>query len=88
MYGTLQKNRSAFPSTHAVPDAPDAAPLLTQVAGIEILIERTLNMISSEVTVISIHTTQLAHEISIRTVQNSVQRLQLNHLPRLDLCTN
>ena len=87
MYGALQKNRSAFPRTHAVPDAPDAAPLLTQVAYKEKLIERTLNMIT-EVTVLSIHTTALAHDISMRTVQNSVQRLHLNHLPRLDLCTN
>ena len=45
-----------------MPDAPDAAPLLTQVADKEKLIERTLNMIS-EVAVLSIHTTALAHDI-------------------------
>ena len=85
VYRTLQKNQSAFPRMHAEPAAPDAALVLTQVADKKLL-ARTLNMIS-EVTAPSIHTTALAHDISMRTLQNSVQRLHLNHLPQIDLCT-
>ena len=73
VYGMLRKNQSAFPGKYAVPAAPDAAPdaapVLNQMVDKENLIERTLNMIS-EVTVPSIHTTALAHDISMRTLQN------------------
>ena len=88
----LRKNQSAFPGKYAVPAAPDAAPdaapVLNQMVDKENLIERTLNMIS-EVTVPSIHTTALAHDISMRTLQNVRAKAALESCAtQIDHCMN